>query len=137
MPNVPVAPKFAAPFSDANRGAKHQRVKGAAAVTSTPADFVPVPVGSGLTSGTAGTAYTGTIHGTGGTAPYSFAVTSGSLPTGLSLSAGGTISGTPTVVQTSTFTVTVTDANAYTGSQSFTLIIAAPASGGGAFCFVG
>ncbi len=50
-----------------------------------------------------------TITATGGTAPYAFALTSGSLPTGLALSATGTISGSPTTAGPFTFTVTVTD----------------------------
>ena len=41
-----------------------------------------------------GTAYSRTLSANGGTAPYSYAVTSGSLPPGLSLS-GATVSGTP------------------------------------------
>jgi hypothetical protein len=42
-------------------------------------------------------AYSQTISGSGGTSPYTFAVTAGALPTGLSLGAStGVISGTPT-----------------------------------------
>ena len=37
-------------------------------------------------------------------APYTFAVTSGSLPVGLTLSSGGLLSGTPTIAGTSSFT---------------------------------
>jgi len=46
----------------------------------------------------------------GGTGPYSYAVTSGSLPAGLSLDAGtGVISGTPGALGSSNATITVTD----------------------------
>ena len=45
------------------------------------------------------------------------------LPTGLSLSSGGAISGTPTATGTFGFTVTATDANLCTGSQAFTIAI--------------
>jgi hypothetical protein len=46
----------------------------------------------------------------GGTAPYAWSITSGTLPNGLSLNSGtGEITGTPTVEGTSNFTVHVTD----------------------------
>ncbi len=38
----------------------------------------------------------------GGTAPYTYAITAGALPTGLSLSSGGSLSGTPGVAGLST-----------------------------------
>jgi hypothetical protein len=47
----------------------------------------------------------------GGTPPYTFAVTSGALPPGLTLSAGGRISGTPTKAGNFSFTVTVADSS--------------------------
>lgn len=50
-----------------------------------------------------------TFIGAGGTAPYTFTLNSGSLPPGLSLSAGGTISGTPTSTGVYTFTVSCVD----------------------------
>lgn len=65
-----------------------------------------------------------TLAASGGTPPYTWSVTSGSLPTGLSLgSSSGTISGTPTVVNTYNFTVQVTDSASLTGSKSFTITI--------------
>ena len=48
-----------------------------------------------LPSGTIGVAYNQTITASGGTSPYTFAVTSGSLPSGLSLDTSGILSGTP------------------------------------------
>jgi Putative Ig domain len=62
-----------------------------------------------LPTGTMETSYSTSLAATGGTGPYSWSVTSGSLPTGLSLSSTGTISGMPTAMATSTFTVKVTD----------------------------
>lgn len=57
-----------------------------------------------------GVAYSATLAATGGQSPYTFAVTTGSLPTGLTLnSATGAISGTPTAAGTFNFTITVTD----------------------------
>ncbi|HJV43966.1 putative Ig domain-containing protein, partial [Caulobacter sp.] len=85
-----------------------------------------------LAAGTPGAAYSATLNAaTGGTAPYSYAVTSGALPTGVSLSAAGDLSGTPTAAGTFNFTVTVTDSSTgtgapFTGSRAFTLTIGAP-----------
>ena len=79
-----------------------------------------------LPNGNVGTAYSQTVSGSGGTAPYLFAVTSGALPTGLLLNgATGAITGTPTTVGTFQFTITATDANGCPGSRAFTVIIAA------------
>jgi hypothetical protein len=62
-------------------------------------------------AGTYGTVYTPqTLLVTGGTAPYSFVVSQGNLPAGMSLSPDGTLSGTPTVPGSYSFTVTAQDA---------------------------
>jgi uncharacterized repeat protein (TIGR03803 family) len=64
-----------------------------------------------LPNGTMGTAYSTTLTASGGTTPYSWTVTSGALPAGLSLSKNGTISGTPTSAGQSNFRVQVTDSS--------------------------
>ena len=80
-----------------------------------------------LPNGTQGTAYSQALSASGGTAPYTYAITAGALPSGLSLSSSGTIAGTPTTNGTFNFTVTATDASTgsgpYTGSRSYTLVI--------------
>lgn len=69
-------------------------------------------------------AYTGyTVTADGGTAPYTFAVTSGVLPPGLSMSTAGVISGTPTVAGTYDFVVTATDADDDTAAREFTIVV--------------
>jgi predicted outer membrane repeat protein len=78
-----------------------------------------------LPVGTVNHPYSVTLTASGGTGPYSFAVTAGSLPPGLNLSTGGMLSGTPTSAGQTTFTVTATDANGSTGSQSYTLAVGA------------
>jgi hypothetical protein len=76
-----------------------------------------------LPNGSLGTPYNQTITATGGTAPYTFAVTSGSLPNGLTLSASGVLSGTPTAGGTFNFTITATDSNTNTGSRDYIIQI--------------
>ena len=80
-----------------------------------------------LPSGRQNVAYSRTITSSGGTAPYTYAVTAGALPAGLTLSTGGTLAGTPTVNGSFTFTVTSTDSQGYPGSRAYTLVIAVPA----------
>jgi len=80
-----------------------------------PASTFQNPVAISTTSladGTVGSAYSQTLVATGGTAPYTWAVSSGTLPAGLSLSAAGVISGTPTAAASASFTVGVTDSAA-------------------------
>jgi hypothetical protein len=55
--------------------------------------------------------YDQAINATGGTGPYSFSLSSGTLPPGLTLNAGGVLSGTPTSPGTCNFTVTATDSS--------------------------
>ena len=83
------------------------------------------PTTATLAGGTVGTAYTPlTFTVIGGTSPYSYALMiPGSLPTGLTLSSTGMLSGTPTAAGTFPFTVIATDANSYTGSQAYSLTI--------------
>jgi hypothetical protein len=81
---------------------------------------------SSLPTPVVGTAYNQTISVSGGTAPYTFAVIIGSLPAGLSLSANGVLSGTPTAVGSFTFSIQATDSTTATGSQSYSVTIAAP-----------
>jgi len=51
------------------------------------------------------------INPTGGVPPYTYAVTAGALPTNLSMSSAGLVTGTPNATGTSNFTVTVMDSS--------------------------
>jgi uncharacterized repeat protein (TIGR01451 family) len=71
-------------------------------------------------SGQVGVAYSSAIVATGGTAPYTFSLNSGSLPPGLVLNPNtGAITGTPTAAGAFGFTVKVTDS---TGAGAMTAI---------------
>jgi hypothetical protein len=93
---------------------------------------------SSLSDGAIGTSYSATLEAVGGTAPFTWAITSGALPTGLSLGAGsGVISGTPAANGTFTFTVRVTDAASLTATKQLSIkitsgltIVTASLSGG-------
>jgi hypothetical protein len=90
------------------------------------ADFVidsePLP------EGFVGTDYAGFVSATGGSGtPYKWSLANGSLPKGLKLtdfaSSTGLISGRPTRVQTSTFTVRARDRSGNTTTQQFTIVV--------------
>jgi uncharacterized protein YhjY with autotransporter beta-barrel domain len=69
-------------------------------------------------------AYTAqTITASGGSGPYTFAISSGALPSGMTLSSSGTLSGTPSVSGSFPFTVQATDTHAFTGSANYTLTV--------------
>jgi len=72
-----------------------------------------------LAPGTVGISYNAIITASGGTPPYTFSITAGSLPGGLRLSSDGTISGIPVNPGTFNFTITATDKNNYIGSQTY------------------
>ena len=83
-----------------------------------------------LAAATAGTAYSATISATGGTSPFTWSLTSGTLPAGLSLSASSsnsvTITGTPTGQTVANFTIKIVDAAGNTATQALTLTVNAP-----------
>ena len=101
-------------------------------VTSAPAQLTITT--STLPNGTIGTAYSATLAASGGVTPYTWAITTGALPGGLTLNASsGAISGTPSTAGTTTFTVQVTDSATPAGSATKSLSITI-GSGGGTGC---
>jgi len=78
---------------------------------------------SSLPNATVGTAYSQTLAAAGGSGAVTWARTAGNLPTGLTLNAAGTISGTPTATGTFTFTVSAT--NSVSAARELTIIVAA------------
>src|SRR6266853_1165116 len=88
---------------------------------------------SSLPSGQVSSAYSTSLAASGGTTPYTWSLSSGSLPAGLILVSSGQISGTPTTAGTSSFTVKITDssspAQSATAGLSLTITVT---TGGGA-----
>jgi hypothetical protein len=76
---------------------------------------------TGLLYATNGVSFNVQLQATGGTTPYTWSLTPGSasLPSGLTLSASGQISGTPTATGEFGFRVRVTDASAATSDEPF------------------
>ncbi|MDP2402196.1 MAG: putative Ig domain-containing protein, partial [Actinomycetota bacterium] len=75
-----------------------------------------------------GDEYLETLTALGGSAPYSWALSSGALPTGISLNIStGALSGIPSVSGNFEISLTVTDAVAATASKTFSLEVAEPA----------
>lgn len=81
-------------------------------------------------NGTVGVAYTHNFGASGGTAPYTFSLSSGALPNGLTLASDGSVSGTPSLAGTFPFTVQVVDSVA-SGPIAIDTVNAAESRGAG------
>jgi hypothetical protein len=76
-----------------------------------------------LADGNVGTIYNQIISASGGTAPYVYYVTSGTIPHNCTFSSDGTLSGKPDEVGTYSFTVEADDYNGCAGTQSYSVSI--------------
>lgn len=83
---------------------------------------------SSLVVGTVGTIYPTTTFTATGTAPITWSITSGTLPTGMSFSSGGVLSGTPTATASGSITFTATNAFGF-DPRTLTLTVNAAGSG--------
>jgi hypothetical protein len=82
--------------------------------------LVPLPAGR------IGRSYRRSLGGQGGTPPYRFALESGTLPAGLTLSEDGVVSGTPTGSGDWSFTARVLDSGGQAVTQFYHLRITGP-----------
>ena len=97
----------------------------------------PPPPPSGLSISTtalpgaiSGLNYTAVVQATGGTQPYKWNTTAGSLPAGIQLnSSTGVLSGTPQQQGQSSFTVQVADSASHTATQALTLSVTTQVTG--------
>jgi hypothetical protein len=79
---------------------------------------------SPLPSGQISAAYSTTLTATGGTTPYTWSISAGTPPSGLTLSSAGALSGTPTTSGPANFTAKVSDAAAQTAAAPLQITIA-------------
>ncbi|WP_425525149.1 putative Ig domain-containing protein [Xanthomonas arboricola] len=114
---------FSVTATDSTTGTPSQATRGYTLTIAAP-PIVVAP--SALPAATRGTAYSQTLSASGGTAPYTYALASGTLPAGITLASNGTLSGTATVEGSFNLTVTATDAGSFTGNQAYTLTVAGP-----------
>jgi PKD repeat protein len=78
---------------------------------------------SSLANGKVGQPYSQSMTVAGGAPPYNFAVTAGDLPSNVSLSSSGQISGTPTQAGNYLFTVRAIYANGCTGDRDYVVSV--------------
>lgn len=79
-----------------------------------------------LPAATVGLSYSQSVGASGGTAPYTFEVTSGSLPSGLTLSPSGVLYGTPAASGSFSFTVRAADSDGCSGRTGFSITVSVP-----------
>src|SRR5205085_2920305 len=116
IPTTAGAFTFTVRAMDANKCAGSQSytltITGCPPITLSPASLPNAGIG---------VPYNQTVTASGGTAPYTFSITSGTLPTGISLSSSGQLLGRATTAGTFTFTIRATDAATCNGNQSYTI----------------
>jgi hypothetical protein len=101
-----------------------QSVQKQFSIAVSPNQSSPLQITTGNLTATVGVAFSQTLTASGGTAPYSFALTSGTLPAGLTFTAAtATISGTPTAAGASNLSFTVTDSSGQTASKAITFTV--------------
>src|SRR5437899_11895370 len=118
-------PTTAGSYSSTIQAADSAGRKASKAFTVSVASPLSITTAS-LSSGTVGVAYSATLSAAGGTPPYTWSLTAGSLPPGLALSTSGSISGMPTAVGSYSFTIQAADSAGRKASQAFTVSIASP-----------
>jgi len=87
-----------------------------------------------LSDATAGTSYSGALSASGGKSPYTWALASGTLPSGIAVQSAGSLSGTTSQSGTFNFTIEVADSSssALTTAQTLTLTVNSSAGNGSA-----
>jgi hypothetical protein len=113
---------FTAEVTDASSSTAKKSFSVAVAEAAQPLTITTTSVPNGSTN----TAYSAFLYAGGGQTPYNWAISAGSLPTGLALSGTGDITGVPTAAGNFSFTVKVTDSSspANTAAASFSVSVA-------------
>ena len=95
-----------------------------AVITINPNQVQPLQITTtGLQPGQQGISYSDTIVASGGTQPYSWSISSGTLPAGLNISTSGFLTGMPLKLGTYAFSATATDAKKLTATATFTVTV--------------
>ena len=115
---------FAVQVADA--GPVQQMASESSTVVVNPPSAGPSITTTSLPASVISKPYSATLQATGGTAPLTWSVTAGSLPSGLSLSASGSISGTPAVSGNFPLTVQVKDSAQLSATASYQISLVAP-----------
>jgi len=129
--NGDIIPEADETFTIGLSGATNATIIDASGLGTITNDDIPVSLSpSSLPNGTVGLSYNQTISASGGTSPYNYSVTAGLLPAGMTLSATGVLSGTPSAGGTFNFTLSATDNSnspgPFTGSKAYSLVIDPP-----------
>ena len=132
-PSSPGSFSFTSQAMDSSGNVSTNTVTTGCTITISPA---PLSVLCATSTGKVATPYSSAFVASGGTAPYTFAITAGALPAGLTLNPStGALTGTPTTAGTFNFTVTATDSTggqAATTSSNCSITIAPPTITGSA-----
>jgi hypothetical protein len=102
------------------------RVASATTTIAVAPPAMSIPTAS-LPAGQAKQSYLAPLAATGGTGTFTWAISDGSLPAGLTLTSNGVVSGIPTAAGTASVTVTATDSGwpGYVASRSLSIVVAA------------
>lgn len=106
-------------------GGKLLSIGGSGAVYSPDGSTLAIVTQGPLFAGLVNVAYSATMVASGGTTPYTWSITAGTLPTGMSFSSAGVFSGTPTAAVLASLTIKVTDNVSAQVSNVFALNVAA------------
>jgi hypothetical protein len=76
-----------------------------------------------ITAATSGTDYQFALEASGGSAPYSWIISEGSLPSGLEISQNGVITGLPTIATLSPIAITVSDTAGRSNTRNYEVFV--------------
>ncbi len=119
--------------SDGITGSSDEDTQALTLQVNASSNSVPNITTTSLPGATQGNSYSQTLQATGGNGALVWSLASGTLPSGLSLSSAGIISGAPSGTGTSNFTVRVADSDGITGSsdedtQALTIVVSGSAN---------
>jgi hypothetical protein len=105
------------------------RLNAAATINVTPLPVLAIETNS-IPEANKGAQYSEPLAASGGTSPYKWNISAGALPSGIQLSATGTISGTTAYAGKFPFTAKVTDTHGSTATRSYTLSVSSSSASG-------